>query len=135
MTERMWFVDQPGFLAKDAARTWRHFDGLFDAEPVFRDGMERGLDHLQTLTGEDPRPVLWPEPQRAFFQDGPGLLLTPEQAEELLALDEAGRDAFIERFLADPVLREGIERRKRLAFEETLVTFYRTPTEPSVIGP
>ncbi|MFL6292646.1 MAG: VWA domain-containing protein [Thermoanaerobaculia bacterium] len=68
------------------------------------------------VLAEDP--ILWPEPQRAFLQDGPGLLLTPEQREELLALDEAGRDAFIERFLADPILREGIELRRRLAFEE-----------------
>jgi Ca-activated chloride channel family protein len=69
-----------------------------------------------TVLAEDP--VLWPEPQRAFLQDGPGLLLTPEQREELLSLDEAGRDDFIERFLADPVLREGIELRRRLAFQE-----------------
>jgi len=70
-------------------------------------------------------PLLWPEPQRAFLQDGPGLLLTPEQREELLSLDEASRDAFIERFFADPFpqspvneMREGIELRKRLAFAE-----------------
>jgi VWFA-related protein len=76
-----------------------------------------------TLAAEDP--ILWPEPQRAFLQDGPGLLLTPEQQAELLALDEAGRDAFIKRFLADPIpetpaneLRQGIELRQRLAFEE-----------------
>ena len=69
-------------------------------------------------------PVLWPEPQRAFLQDGPGLLLTPDQRRELLALDETGRDSFLERFLADPVpatpvneLVEGIERRRRLAFD------------------
>ncbi|MEA2560253.1 MAG: Ca-activated chloride channel [Acidobacteriota bacterium] len=75
------------------------------------------------LAAEEP--VLWPEQQRAFLQDGPGLLLTPEQQAELIALDEAGRDAFIERFLADPMpetpaneLREGIELRRRLAFEE-----------------
>ncbi|HEX5715134.1 MAG TPA: VWA domain-containing protein [Thermoanaerobaculia bacterium] len=76
-----------------------------------------------TLAADDP--ILWPEPQRAFLQDGPGLLLTKEQEAELLTLDEAGRDTFIERFLADPIpetpvneLREGIELRKRLAFEE-----------------
>ncbi|HYN22302.1 MAG TPA: hypothetical protein VE078_15180, partial [Thermoanaerobaculia bacterium] len=70
-------------------------------------------------------PLLWPEPQRAFFQDGPGLLFSPEQREEMLSLDAAGRDGFIERFLADPIpetpeneMREGIERRRRLAFEE-----------------
>lgn len=75
------------------------------------------------LAADDP--ILWPEAQRAFLQDGPGLLLTAEQQAELLALDEAGRDAFIERFLADPIpatpaneLREGIELRQRLAFAE-----------------
>jgi hypothetical protein len=69
-------------------------------------------------------PVLWPEAQRAFLQDGPGLLLTLEQRRELLALDETGRDSFLERFLADPIpatpgneLVEGIERRRRLAFD------------------
>lgn len=78
---------------------------------------------LPALAAEDP--ILWPEAQRAFFQDGPGLLLTPEQRQELLELDVAGRDAFIERFLADPVpetevneLRQGIELRQRLAFAE-----------------
>lgn len=70
-------------------------------------------------------PLLWPEPQRAFLQDGPGLLLTPGQREELLSLDEAGREAFIQRFLADPFpqspvneLQQAIEIRRRLAFEE-----------------
>ncbi|HEX6863814.1 MAG TPA: hypothetical protein VF414_13395, partial [Thermoanaerobaculia bacterium] len=81
------------------------------------------LAALPALAADDP--ILWPEPQRAFLQDGPGLLLSPEQREELLALDEAGRNAFIERFLADPIpetpaneLREGIELRQRLAFAE-----------------
>lgn len=71
----------------------------------------------------DPDPLLWPESQRAFLQDGPGLLLTDEQRAELLALDEAGREAFIQAFLdRDPIpetprneLREGVERRLRLA--------------------
>jgi Ca-activated chloride channel family protein len=69
-------------------------------------------------------PVLWPEPQRAFLQDGPGLLLSADQRREFLALDEAGRESFLERFLADPVpatpaneLVEGVERRRRLAFD------------------
>jgi VWFA-related protein len=90
----------------------------------------RGLLGLALLVAVIPAnralaedPILWPEPQRAFLQDGPGLLLTPEQRDELLSLDEAGRAAFIERFLADPIpetpaneLREGIELRQRLAF-------------------
>jgi VWFA-related protein len=74
---------------------------------------------------DSPDPVLWPEAQRAFLQDGPGLLLTAQQRRELLALDEAGRDSFLERFLADPIpetpeneLVEAIGRRRRLAFDE-----------------
>lgn len=68
------------------------------------------------IVGTDP--VLWPEPQRAFFQDGPGLLLTPEQRTELRSLDEAGRDRFIKSFLADEELAQAIERRQRLAGNE-----------------
>ncbi len=66
-------------------------------------------------------PVLWPEPQRAFLQDGPGLLLSPDQRRELLEMDEPGRAAFMASFLANPGLAglaEGIERRARLAFDE-----------------
>ena len=70
-------------------------------------------------------PLLWPEAQRSFFQDGPGLLLTAEQRAELAGLDEAGRGRFIESFLRDPLpatpaneLQEGIERRWRLATAE-----------------
>lgn len=76
------------------------------------------------VRADPPDPVLWPEPQRAFLQDGPGLLLSAEQRREFLALDETGRESFLERFLADPVpatpgneLVEGIQRRRRLAFE------------------
>lgn len=74
-------------------------------------------------------PLRWPEPQRSFFQDGPGLLLSADRRAELLRLDEPGRGQLIESFLKDPIpstpaneLREGIERRRRLAFAE-LQTF------------
>jgi Ca-activated chloride channel family protein len=68
-------------------------------------------------------PLRWPEPQRAFWQDGPALLLSQEQREEFLSLDEAGRDRFIQEFLAQDPLPEtpenelgaGIERRRKLA--------------------
>lgn len=71
-------------------------------------------------------PLSWPEPQRAFFHDGPALLLSPEQRQELAALDEAGRERFIQAFLdKDPVpettaneLRSGIERRQLLAAKD-----------------
>ncbi|HVG10718.1 MAG TPA: VWA domain-containing protein [Thermoanaerobaculia bacterium] len=63
--------------------------------------------------------MTWPEPQRAFFQDGPGLLLTLEQRTELLALDEAGRERWIREFLErDPQLKAGIDRRQRLGLAE-----------------
>ncbi len=72
-------------------------------------------------------PVLWPEAQRAFLQDGPGLLLTEAQRAELLALDEPGRGDWIAGFLRDPdpstpldELAEGIERRRRLAAADFL---------------
>lgn len=70
--------------------------------------------------------TFWPEPQRSFFQDGPGLLLTPEQRTDLRGLNPEARARWIQEFLArDPVpetpaneLAEGIERRMRLAVQE-----------------
>jgi VWFA-related protein len=73
-----------------------------------------GIAAAQSAPSDDP--LKWPEPQRAFFQDGPALLLTAEQRAELRALDEAGRDKWIREFLErDPLLKTGIERRQRLA--------------------
>ncbi len=67
-------------------------------------------------------PVRWPEAQRAFFQDGPALLLGRTEREAFAELAEAQREAFLERFLSDPLpatpeneLREGIRRRQVLA--------------------
>ncbi len=78
-------------------------------------------------SGDAPAPASWPEPQRAFVEDGAGLLLGEEQRAELAALDEAGRGGFIEAFLADPLpdtpqneLVEGIDRRQRLVRSEFL---------------
>jgi Ca-activated chloride channel family protein len=72
--------------------------------------------------GAAAEPVLWPEHQRAFFQDGPGLLLEAAARRGLLQMDVAARDAFMTRFLVDPLpeteeneLSIGIERRARLA--------------------
>lgn len=67
-------------------------------------------------------PVLWPEPQRAFFQDGPQLLLSDDQRTALTHMDVAARQRWIDELLArDPsadtpasTLREGILRRQRL---------------------
>ncbi|HEX7186467.1 MAG TPA: VWA domain-containing protein [Thermoanaerobaculia bacterium] len=71
-------------------------------------------------------PVLWPEAQRSFFMDGPGLLLTPEQRTELRSINQEARELWIQRFLdKDPApetkaneLLEAIERRRRLADSE-----------------
>ncbi|HEV3458783.1 MAG TPA: VWA domain-containing protein [Thermoanaerobaculia bacterium] len=68
-------------------------------------------------------PVQWPEPQRAFFQDGPQLLLSDEQRTALTHMDVGARQRWIDEFLArNPgadtpaaLLREGIARRQRLA--------------------
>ncbi|HVT59083.1 MAG TPA: VWA domain-containing protein [Thermoanaerobaculia bacterium] len=76
--------------------------------------------------GGGGEPSLWPEPQRAFMQDGPGLLLPQEQRAALLAADAAGRERLIADFLehgagpgvAAATLREAIARRQRLARRE-----------------
>jgi hypothetical protein len=69
--------------------------------------------------------VLWPEHQRAFFQDGPALLLSDGDRRAFAAMAEAGRDDFMEEFLRDPLpdsevneLRAGIDRRLRLVRSE-----------------
>lgn len=70
-----------------------------------------------------PDPLAWPESQRAFLQDGPGLLLSAEERGRFASLDEPGRAAFVRDFLArDPIpetpaneLVEGIAARLRLA--------------------
>lgn len=72
-----------------------------------------------TAAAADIDPLLWPEEQRAFWQDGPALLLKEEQRAEFLTRDEAGRAAFLHDFLAGEGLREGIARRQRLAALET----------------
>lgn len=67
--------------------------------------------------------MLWPEPQRAFFQDGPQLLLSDDQRTALTHMEVSARQRWIDEFLArDPgsgtpasALREGILRRQRLA--------------------
>jgi VWFA-related protein len=74
---------------------------------------------LPAAAAAEPDPLLWPEEQRAFWQDGPALLLKEDQRAAFLALDEAGRAAFIRDFIAGDTLREGIARRRRLAALET----------------
>jgi Ca-activated chloride channel homolog len=72
------------------------------------------------------RVVAWPEMQRAFFQDGPGWLLDDAQRTALLAMDEAGRAAWIADFLArDPLpatprneLADGIAARRAAMLAE-----------------
>ena len=66
-------------------------------------------------------PTLWPEPERAFFQDGPGLLLTTEQRTELRGFNPEARARWIQDFLnRTPDLRRAIERRQRLAADQYL---------------
>ena len=71
-------------------------------------------------------PLLWPEDQRSFLQDGPGLLLSSTQIEAMVNRDAIGREEFIVRFLDnDPIpetaeneLLEGVHRRRELVAEE-----------------
>lgn len=70
-------------------------------------------------------PLAWPEEQRAFLQDGPGLLLSDAEIEDLANRDREGRRAFIDTFFSDPIpetpeneLRDGVERRRALALSE-----------------
>ncbi len=70
-------------------------------------------------------PVQWPEPQRAFFQDGPQLLLGDEQRTALSHMDVGARQRWIDEFLARAPngdstanLKEGIARRLRLANQQ-----------------
>lgn len=73
-------------------------------------------------------PTLWAEPARAFFQDGPGLLLSREQREAFAAMTPEARQEWMTEFLdRDPVpetpeneLREGIERRRHLVYDDYL---------------
>jgi VWFA-related protein len=68
-------------------------------------------------------PELWPEEQRAFLQDGPGLLLPKQERERLAGLSTEARQQAVEAFLAnDPIpetpeneLAIGIAKRRRLA--------------------
>jgi Ca-activated chloride channel homolog len=86
-----------------------------------------GIPVLAQTPAAPTDPTLWPEAQRAFFQDGPGLLLTLDQRETFLSLDEAGRDAYIGEMLGrDPLpetpaneLVEGIALRRRLVAAES----------------
>ena len=85
---------------------------------------------LRAQGAQSDDPTLWPEPERAFFQDGPGLLLTPEQRTTLRADSPETRARWIQDFLArDPIpatpaneLKEAIARRRRLAADEYLST-------------
>src|SRR5262249_6137296 len=70
-------------------------------------------------------PVLWPEPQRAFFQDGPQLLPGAAQRAALVRMAPAERRRWTDAFLASPpggapaaALKEGIALRQRLAANE-----------------
>ncbi len=94
----------------------RHFQSFFSTCFILG-GLLGGAAFAQS------DPITWPEPQRAFFQDGPALLLTPEQRLELRSINTDARERFIREFLdKDPVpdtpaneLQAGIDRRLRLA--------------------
>ncbi len=81
---------------------------------------------VATAAGTEDSPVLWPEPERAFFSDGPALLLTRGERDALVQRGPEARAEWITTFLeTDPVpetpvneLVEAIDRRRELAFSE-----------------
>lgn len=83
---------------------------------------------LWAAAGDWDAPGHWPEEQQAFLFDGPGLLLTEAQREELRSLIESERREWIEDFLGrDPLpeteaneLVEGIRRRQLLVRNDFL---------------
>lgn len=95
-------------------------------------------------------PLLWPEDQRAFLQDGPGLLLSDNEIDDLLSLDAIGREEYILRYLdSDPLpetpeneLLEAIRRRQILVRHELntflddrarLLFLHGTPSRRTVV--
>ncbi len=80
---------------------------------------------VSPATADVDEAVLWPEHRRAFFQDGPALLLSDAERRTFAAMDETGRDTFMAEFLRDPLpetavneLTVGIERRTQLVRAE-----------------
>src|SRR5688500_13690889 len=95
--------------------------------PVWR----RGLAVLILASGwigiaQAQDSTLWPERERAFFEDGPALLVPQAERDRLLALEPAARRQAIEEFLGrDPLpatpeneLLAAIAARQRLAFQD-----------------
>lgn len=75
---------------------------------------------------QESDPALWPESERAFYQDGPALLLTREQRTDLLGMSPEARTRWIQEFLdKDPIpetpaneLRDAIALRWKLAYDQ-----------------
>ena len=61
--------------------------------------------------------VLWPEEQRAFWMDGPRLLVPDAERERLRSMDEQQRGEWFERFLAEDPIPETAENELQLAIE------------------
>ncbi len=102
------------------------------AAPVASDSAPQGAAGTAADTAATPAlgrseptsdPLLWPESQRSFWQDGPALLLTAEQRSRFLTADEAGREAVMRELLSAGTpaeLQKGIDQRLRLARGEFL---------------
>ena len=77
------------------------------------------------LPSQDESPVLWPDRQREFLQDGPAWLLDEETLAYFLTLELDEREAFILDFLGAADLAEGdaavleeAVRRRRLLVQQ-----------------
>jgi len=79
------------------------------------------LSFASSAAAKTEDPVLWPEEQRAFLQDGPALLLPRVERERFATLDESGRVAAMADFFEKvPGLQAAVERRRLLVREAGL---------------
>jgi Ca-activated chloride channel family protein len=104
-------------LAPKISKPFRLFLALLILALTLFAGLPARAQEPVSLPADPTDPLLWPEAQRAFYQDGPGLLLGAEERQRFLAADEAGKNALIREFLGAPgsELAKGVERRERLA--------------------
>ena len=100
------------------------FAPILTPEPAEAEGAElanRRMDRQMFAAS-----LTWPEDQRAFIQDGPGLLLSEETLRRFMAMSTVERADWIDGFLGrdpDPLtpeneLVQGIENRRAAIFED-----------------
>ena len=88
-----------------------------------------------TAVAHADSPFRWPEPQRAFLLDGPGLLLQPDQRELLVEATDSEREAWIADFLARDPVPETSENELQLGIERRALVCAQASGERAMEGP